>query len=132
MPNVHALILDPSYASRNSAGPICNLARDHFSWSFEQIRFEDTQVAPNQVLSRLRTALEEADVLIGLGDFFMFTWLGDSYGDDYVKLVQDRMRAGMPALFQLPRFFDGLKTRRIAARTERIFRECEVLSTNNR
>jgi hypothetical protein len=133
MPNVRALILDPTYRSKNSAGPLCDLARDHFSWSFSQFSFEETQVSdPRPILSRVRTALEEADVLIGLGNFFIFAWLGDGYGDEYVKLVQDRMRAGMPALFQLPRFFDGLRTGQIAARTELIFRGCDVLSTNNR
>lgn len=133
MPDIRALILDPSYGSRNSAEMLRKLANENFSWSFEQIEYQDTQVAdPIPVLSRVRKALEEADVLIGLGNFFIFSWLGEGYGDQYVQLVKDRMRAGMPALFQLPRFFDGLKSGQIAARTERIFRDCDVHSTNNR
>ena len=133
MANVRAIILDPSYGSKNRAGPICELARDHFSWSLEQISFEDTQGGnPSSIITRVRTSFEEADVLIGLGDFFIFAWLGEEHGDQFVDLVRDRMRGGMPALFQLPRFFDGLKNRQIAARTERILRDCEVLSTNNR
>jgi hypothetical protein len=42
------------------------------------------------------------------------------------------MRSGVPALFQLPRFFDRLRSGQIASRVERIFRDCEVNSTNNR
>jgi hypothetical protein len=127
---VRALVLDPSHGSRNSAGPICDLAKRDFSWSCEQISYEETQVADfKPVLSRLRRAFEECDVLIGLGNFFLFKWLGEPFGDEYIKLVQDRMRAGMPALFQLPRFFDLLQTGQIAGRTERIFRDCEVMST---
>ena len=109
---MRAFILDPSYGSRNPAGPICDLAKDHFSWSWEQISFEETQVAdPKPILYRLRTALEACDVIIGLGNFFLFKWLGEDFGDEFVKLMQDRMRAGMPTLFQLPRFFDGLRQR---------------------
>jgi hypothetical protein len=109
MPSVRALVLDPSFGSRNSAGPIRDLATDHFSWSWEQISFEETQVRdPKPVLTRVRTALEGCDVLIGLGNFFLFAWLGEHFGDEYIKLMQDRMRSGVPALFQLPRFFDQL------------------------
>ena len=82
-------------------------------------------------MTRIRTALEGCDVLIGLGNFFLFSWLG-SFGDEYIQLVRDRMRSGMPALFQLPRFFDNLRSGQIDARVERIIRDCEVHSTNNR
>jgi hypothetical protein len=133
MPAVRALVIDPTYGPRNSAGPIRDIATNNLSWSWEQISFEETQAGdPTKVLSRLRGAIEGCDILICLGDFFLFSWLGEAFGDEYIKLVQDRMRAGMPALFQLPRFFDGLKSGQIAPRTERIFRDCEVLSTNNR
>jgi hypothetical protein len=133
MPNLRALVLDPSYGAHNRAGPLRDLATSNFSWSWEQIDFEETQVAdPGPILTRVRTALEASDVLIGLGDFFLFAWLGEAFGDEYVKLVQDRMHAGMPALFQLPRAFDRFRTGEIAARVERIFRDSEVFSTNNR
>src|SRR4029079_16886119 len=102
MRHVRALILDPSFGLKNSAGPIRDLAKRNFSWSFEQISFEETQVRrPEPVLSRLRTAIEEADVIIGLVNFFIFQWLGDDFGDQYVALLLDRMRGGMPALFQM-------------------------------
>jgi hypothetical protein len=133
MPDVRALILDPSYGLRNKAGPIRDLATDHFSWSWEQISFEDTQTKnPKPILSRAFLAVEQTDVLIGLGDYFLFSWLGEDYGEEFVTLIRDRMRAGMPALFQLPRFFDGLRTGQIPPWTERIFRDCDVVSTNNR
>ncbi len=104
MPNLRALILDPSIGARNSAGPIRDLAANHSSWSWEQISFEETQVNPRPVMTRIRTALEGCDVLIGLGDFFLFSWLG-LFADEYIQLVQDRMRSGMPAPFSVATLF---------------------------
>jgi hypothetical protein len=64
-----------------------------------------------------------------LGNFFLFDWLVE---DEYIHLVQDRMRSGMPALFQLPRFYDKLRSGEIEGPVDRIFRDCEVHSTDNR
>ena len=64
MPSVRAFVLDPFYGSRNFAEPIRDLATDHFSWSWDQISFEETQVAdPKPALNRVRSALESCDVL---------------------------------------------------------------------
>jgi hypothetical protein len=132
MPHVRALVLDPIHGARNPAAPLSDLAKAHYSWSIEQVSFEDTQRNPRPTLSRVQEALEEVDVVIGLGDFFLFDWLPGEIGEKYVDRVQSRMRAGLPCLFQLPRFFDGLRSGQIAKRAERIFRACEVFSTNNR
>jgi Predicted 3'-5' exonuclease related to the exonuclease domain of PolB len=57
-----------------------------FGWSCEQVSFEATQTDPRDV-NRVMSALQNCDVLIGLGDFLLFFLLSDAFGDEGVKLV---------------------------------------------
>jgi len=128
MPGARTLILDPIYPDYDCGAHIKALCEKEFDWSITQPKFTDTQTTPEQSLKKFQIDVEEADVFVCLGDFFIFSWLGH-LGEKYLDILITRLRSGAPCLLQAPRLRNKFNNGEVPSYVENIFRSCEVMPT---
>ncbi len=105
MPDPKALILDPLYERRRSLG-LENLVSCQSDWQLSQLSFAVSQVDPVAFLPRIIEAVEEAEIIICLGDYFWFRFCSGA-GSDFFNSIEHKLSIGTPFYLQLIRAHEG-------------------------
>jgi hypothetical protein len=102
--------------------------RDH-GWGVSQVDFEDTQqINGYERLLDFEREIRESDIIICLGNFFLFRLLGDA-ANRYVDALIEKLGSGVPFLVQCPRLQAHMDNGQVPSCLERFFRRCEVTPT---
>jgi hypothetical protein len=96
-----ALILDPIYESfGDRASQFAELAQERMSRPIRRLPFFDGKMDGRQWMQNVSSAVEEAEILICLGDFTILR----QFGSDALQLInaiKDKSSCGCPILFQI-------------------------------
>jgi len=95
---VKAFLLDPAYANE-SIPAVLRRAQERAGWNIARPQFFEPGLDGQRWLSDFARGLQEANVIIGLGDFTGLMQWGEKL-DDALRIIREKFEAGSPILLQ--------------------------------
>src|SRR4051812_46364859 len=94
---IKAFLLDPTKESAPTPG-FLTLGAARAGWNVSRPAALDVTMDGKEWLDRLRGELEEADIIVGLGNFLALMQSGSELGS-LLALISRKIDSGCPALF---------------------------------
>jgi hypothetical protein len=95
---VKVFLLDPAYSDQSTPG-FLRRARERAGWDIVRPQLFESGVDGQRWLSDFERGLQEANIVIGLGDFVGLEQCGDKL-DEALRIIRDKLEAGCPILLQ--------------------------------